>query len=380
MSTAIKNARIFDGKRILEPRTIVIENGIISKSKEAEEVIDGAGCTLLPGLIDSHAHLYEDTKYLKMAAGYGVTTLLDMGIRRPEAVKDLRSIPGGASVFSSCGMIFAPGSKGPEMMKYPRKMAAEDAKYAAGLVDEAVRQGADFIKLILEEKGRQNGVDFPLDVGRAVVEQAHKHNKKVISHAVTNKTYQRGLDIGVDVLTHIPFTSPLEESLAEAVVSSGTVVVPTLIMGECLIEKMLKEHPWAVKIKTAVDRIKKGSDAFDFRIDMARDSLSVLYRAGARILAGTDSNMDDPTTPAAVPYGKSLHRELAFFVDAGMSPVEALQSATSAPAEYFGLCDRGMLEPGLRADLLLVKGNPAVNIRDMGSVKRVWIQGNEVKL
>jgi imidazolonepropionase-like amidohydrolase len=377
MAIAIINAKVFDGTDVAVGRRVVIDGGTISETAEVAETIDGTGCTLLPGLIDSHEHLYEDTKYLKMAAQHGVTTMLDMGIRNPAAVAGLRNIPGLTTVFSSCGMIFAKGSKATDIMKFPAYMAVQDVADAERIVGEQVALGADYIKLILEEKGLQHGVDFPVDVGRAVVAQAHKHGKKVIAHAVTNKTFRSGLTLGVDILTHLPFTQMIEPDIVTDMAANGTTLVPTIIMGKCLLEKILTQHPLMVKMKRGMDKIMKHTDAFNFTLDFGLDAFAKLYKAGVRIIAGTDSNMDDPTTPSAVPYGKSLHDELGLYVQAGMTPIEALRSATSIPAEYFGLPGRGYIAVGKRADLLLVKGDPTVNIGDIRNVEKVWINGVE---
>jgi imidazolonepropionase-like amidohydrolase len=380
MAIEIVNAKVFDGGEIAAGRKVVIDGSVIAEKAEVTETVDGSGCTLLPGLIDSHVHLYENKDYLKMAARHGVTTMLDMGVRNPEIVDGLRNVPGMTSVFSSCGMIFAAGSKAVELMKYPEYMAVKDARDAERIVSKQVETGADYIKMILEEKGKQQGVEYLPGVGKAVVEQSHKRGKLVMAHAVSNKTYRIGWDYDVDVLMHIPYMAPIEPDLVTDIVSKGTVVVPTLIMGKCLMDKLLKTHPFMAKMMTFTGRLTKGKNAFNFTPDIAIASLSKLHKAGARIFAGTDSNMDDPTTPSAVPYGSSLHDELEFYVRAGMTPAEAIQSATDKPAEFFGFSDRGTITPGKRADLLLVKGDPTVNIGDIRNVLKVWINGAEAAL
>ena len=94
------------------------------------------------------------------------------------------------------------------------------------------------------------------------------------------------------------------------------------------------------------------------------------------ILAGTDAN-----TTQGVPYqpafGASLHDELALLVDAGLSTAAALRAATSLPAKHFGLPDRGTIEPGLRADLVLIDGDPLADINATRAIRRVWVAGIE---
>ena len=109
----------------------------------------------------------------------------------------------------------------------------------------------------------------------------------------------------------------------------------------------------------------------------ARTSVRAMYRADIPILAGTDAN-EAAHSPASVSHGTSLHEELELLVDAGLSTVDALRAATVMPAKYFGLNDRGVIEPGRRADLLLVAGDPTKNIRETRSVQRVWCAGIEV--
>ncbi len=93
----------------------------------------------------------------------------------------------------------------------------------------------------------------------------------------------------------------------------------------------------------------------------ARDSVAALHRAGVPIMLGTDANQA-PGVPANVPYGESAHRELELLVQAGLTPAEALRAATAVTADRFGLPDRGRIAPGLRADLLLVDGDPMADI------------------
>lgn len=85
-----------------------------------------------------------------------------------------------------------------------------------------------------------------------------------------------------------------------------------------------------------------------------------------------------PNVPATVAFGSSLHDELENLMEAGMTSLEALRAATVLPARYFGLRDRGVVKEGMRADLVLVGGNPLVDIRATRDVRRVWIGGVEV--
>ena len=86
-----------------------------------------------------------------------------------------------------------------------------------------------------------------------------------------------------------------------------------------------------------------------------------------------------PKSPAQVPHGESLHAELALLVDAGLTPVDALRAATVLPAEVFGLPDRGVIEPGRRADLLLLDADPLLDITATTAIEAVWVAGIRVR-
>ena len=102
-----------------------------------------------------------------------------------------------------------------------------------------------------------------------------------------------------------------------------------------------------------------------------------LHKAGVDILAGSD--VSEPLSIlGGLAHGASLHQELQLLVAAGLTPVEALKSATSVPARRFGLTDRGRIVPGARADLLLVKGDPTTSISDMLNIQAIWRRGSQL--
>jgi Amidohydrolase family len=107
--------------------------------------------------------------------------------------------------------------------------------------------------------------------------------------------------------------------------------------------------------------------------DVARATVGQWYRAGVTILAGTASRA--PAAPASLPCGSSLQHELELLVGAGMSPVDAVRSATVLAAREFGLADRGVIAPGMRADLVLVEGDPLEDISAVSKIAAVWCAG-----
>ncbi|GKU24234.1 amidohydrolase [Clostridium folliculivorans] len=357
----IKNVKIFNGIECIEADKIVIEDGYITDKAEGDIEIDGSGCTLLPGLIDAHIHLYQ-IKNLEEASRYGITTMMDMGTRSPKVVDGLKNLSGLPDILSSYSPAFTSGSNMPSKMGYSDSSYVISITDAERFVNEQIELGADYIKVILEDQGvNVETMLFPPEIVAAIVAQAHINGKKVIAHAVSSNSFKTAIEAGVDVVTHIPFAEPLTEEVIQLMMERGTMSVPTM-----------------VTMKGIVESIKRFNPNAPLNYDYVKESVARLYKAGVKIIAGSDSNTDDPTTPYSAPYGISLLDELELMVEAGLTPIQAIQSATSMPAKYFAMHDRGIIKGGYRADLVLIKGDPTVNINEIKNIKQVWIGGEEI--
>lgn len=140
--------------------------------------------------------------------------------------------------------------------------------------------------------------------------------------------------------------------------------------------KVIVDPPAARSVPTLVMMAAVAAAAprpgLDYRF--ARGAVTALHAAGVPIVLGTDANQAQGV-PANVPDGESAHHELELLVEAGLTPAEALHAATGAAADRFGLPDRGRIAAGLRADLLLVDGDPLDDIAATRSIRRVWLAG-----
>jgi imidazolonepropionase-like amidohydrolase len=125
--------------------------------------------------------------------------------------------------------------------------------------------------------------------------------------------------------------------------------------------------------------VDAGKASSHFKFSAPLQSVEAMYRAGVTILAGTDANNAEHS-PVSVVHGESIHQEMELLVQAGLSTVDALRAATFLPAEVFGLRDRGMIEQGRRADLILIDEDPTEDIRRTRGIRRVWCNGIEVAL
>lgn len=398
----IDNARVFDGDIVLDGVSVVVEDGIVTAVAPPAaleptghhgdmEVVDGAGHTLLPGLIDGHTHVTGTLDNLRLALAFGVTTELDMFsfpaqltawlcevAARTDDIADLRSAgtvvcpPGGHPVAS---MPYLPSLAGPQ---------EADAYVAARL-----REGAHYIKLMFDD-GKHHGLDLPrLDraTAAATVEAARRAGLLTVGHVADVGTVRDALEAGLDALTHLPLEAPLPEELVIRAAAEGRFFIPTLAMMEISSgategRGLAADDRIAAYLPAdAVAAIGHGdvglaatapSDDLSFTHVLA--STRRLHQAGVPLVAGTDAN-NAPGRACPVVHGASLHRELELLVAAGLTPVEALAAATSVPARHFRLDDRGRIAQGLRADLLLVEGDPTVEITATRAVRRIWRRG-----
>ncbi|WP_228046186.1 amidohydrolase family protein [Saccharopolyspora montiporae] len=358
-ATTVTDVAVFDGTELLRGRhdvtfdasgiTSVIRTGT---APAAGTPVDGTGATLLPGLVDAHVH-FRDLEQLSALTRYGVTTALDMSTWPPEFLARLRAADHGADIRSPGAALAGPGGPHAHIPGFPAEDLLATPEQARRRVAARVAHGADYIKVVLEAPGA-GGPE--LETTTAVVDAAHEAGLRVVAHAAATGAVELGVRAGVDILTHAPLDAELDESFVRVVADRVRAVVPTLTM-------------------MAGTARNLGNPALSY--DHARDTVAALHQAGAVVVAGTDAN-DAPGVPAAVPHGSSLHDELELLVEAGLTPLEALRSATATAATAFGLDDRGRIAPGLRADVVLVTGDPASDISATRRLRSVWTAGRRL--
>ncbi|WP_345606806.1 amidohydrolase family protein [Pseudonocardia adelaidensis] len=388
--TVIAGARVFDGQDILGTVDIHVENGIVTAvgdaGHEGSEVVDAACATLLPGLIDSHSHTADDQS-LRQAIHFGVTTELDLGAL-PELMVALRRRAARntemADVRSALIPLTPPGRHPHRLRKNlddPDWPTATTAAAVPRFVSERVAEGADYIKAVVEDGHALNTPvpALPEELIKAAVVAAHEQDRIVIAHALALHAAVRAVNAGVDGLSHLFLDRPHTPELIAEIASRDIFVIPTMtalasIAGvpagaELAAHERVHPHltaPLLENLKGARNALPKK------HFDYALASLAALREAGVDVLAGTDAaNAEVPGTA----HGASMHDELRLLVLAGFSTIEALRAATSLPAHRFGLDDRGRIAPGMRADLLLVDGDPVTSIGDTLTVRRVWREG-----
>lgn len=366
-TTAITNVRVFDGTQVTPLRTVFVKDGLISGGPATRGVptADGAGGTLLPGLIDSHVHI-DSRSDLQKCARAGVTTVLDLATRDLDSLDALRGLPGLPTVLRAGMPASAPGGAHTKKMGFAVSSAVVGEQDAVRFVGDRRRDRVDYVKVIVEDPRMPGTAALPAGTVAAIVNAAHDAGLLVIAHAVTTAALQLAADAGVDVITHAPVNRELTGGEAQALASRGTVLIPTLTM--------MRGTARAIGGRLAFRALRRLKVAPPVEFRFARGSVSAAHAAGVSIVAGTDAN-NESSAPWSPAHGTSLHEELALLVEAGLTPVDAIRSATAIPAAVFGLHDRGGIAIGKRGDFLLVEGNPTVDIVAVSNVRGVWIGG-----
>lgn len=384
---AIRDVRLFDGEEILEGATVLIRHGLIEavgpdvQVPADAEIVDGTGKTLLPGLIDSHTHVYGNA--LSDAVRFGVTTEIDMFMDQATAAEIRQRQRQGphlseASLVSAGTLVTTPGGHGTQFgLEIP---TLESAEAAAAFVDARVAEGSDLIKIIHEDGGLWGTQWDTFDPATlaAIVQAAHDRDKLAVVHVSTLERAREAIQAGADGLVHVFADEAPDEAFLELVAASGAFVTPTLTViasasgsssgADLAQDSSLADYLTPDQLRTLQQPFANGTA----RYPSAKVAVQALHRAGVPILAGSDT--PNPGTA----HGISLHQELELLVEAGLDPVEALVAATSRPANTYNLSDRGRIAPGLRADILLVEGNPIRDITATRNLVTVWKDGREI--
>ncbi len=395
--TAITNTRVFDGERVIKDRSVVIEGMHIRSVGGAvpagATIIDAKGGTLMPGLIDSHVH--TDVNGLRDALKFGVTTELDMqghwSAKQRKEVSERNDI---ADVRSPGMGITPKGGHPTQYMTSSNNLLirllfpfffrfVQTPDEAVKFVDKQVAEGADYIKIFIEDGSTIGFPGLPVlddETLRAAVKEAHRLNKMAIAHVTTLKGGQQAIAAGVDGLAHLFFDRQPTPEFVAAISSSGAFVIPTLVTISTAVGNNASALATDKRVSSRLSRkwlesLSRSANVYpQGNLNDVYAGVMALHKAGVDILAGCDVSDPLPIL-GGLAHGASLHHELQLLVAAGLTPIEALRAATATPARRFGLGDRGRIAPGARADLLLVDGDPTTNISDTLSIRAVWRRG-----
>lgn len=402
----LTNVTVIDatGAPAARDMTIVISGGRITRigrtnrvrAPRGAQVIDASGKFLIPGLWDMHVHLsfYADTKQPPFTAfpaliANGVTGVRDVGGNLEQIDKWRKEIADGTLIGPR---IFRAGPfvDGPKKMnesRASRTIVVNNAEEARAVVRNLKQRGVDYIKV-------HNGISH--DAYLALADECRKQGVPLATHLPRSVRIAEASDAGTHSIEHIEM---LTETIAFDVAAGEKPKDPLVALAELTDEKanalfarFAKNKTWYTPtlvayytflqeaeenvVKDPV-RWKGGLEGRRKLFNRFKQFVGMMQRAGVGILAATDFSSKSGVHPYPVPQpGTDLHQELAFFVEAGMTPMQALQTATRNPAIYLNqLKSLGTIEEGKIADLVLLEANPLENIVNTRRIAAVIING-----
>src|SRR5947199_3649999 len=377
--TVIKAAHLLDVKsgRMLDNVTVVIEGEKIASIGNGPvpagaNVISLPNATLLPGLIDAHTHLTYDpifgyqelgisipkealigAKNARLTLEAGFTTVRNVGangytdIALRDAINE-GMIPGPRMDASGPALSITGGHCDNNLLPYEYHAksdgAADGIEGVQHKVREIVKYGADVIKVcatggVLSKGDDPRASQYTLEEMKAIVADAHRLGRKVAAHAHGAQGILWASEAGVDSIEH---GSYIDDAGIAMMKKNGTYLVPTLYLADWMRENAVKiglPAMYAIKMKdvTAV----------------SRQNIKKAFNAGVKIAFGTDA--------AVYPHGLNAH-EFAVYVQIGMTPLQAIQTATVNAADLLGWSKIGSIENGSFADIIAVNGDPLKDV------------------
>lgn len=391
-SYLLKPSRVFDGEQMHPGWSVLVKNNkIISVGEniaveKETKVIELKNCTLLPGLIEGHSHLflhpYNETPWndqvlkesraervaraavhAKKTLMAGFTTVRDLGtegagyddVGLKQAIE--KGIIPGPRMIVATRAIVATGSYGPKELSYDIEVlkGAAEADGNDALIKEVrtqIGEGADVIKIYADYRWGMNKEaepTFTLDELKKAVEVANSSGREVVVHSSTAEGMRRSILAGVTTIEHGDDGTP---EIFKMMKEKGVALCPTISAGEAIEQY----HGW-----------NKGIDPESERVKAKRRSFKDAMDAGVTICMGGDVGV--------FPHGDNV-REMEAMVDYGMKSIDVLKSATSVNADVFKISNQvGRIKAGLLADVIAVEGDPSENVSQLRKIKLVMKSG-----
>ena len=399
-------------------RDVLVEDGRIayivatgkSELPPGGKRIDGRGSTLLPGLVDMHAHVAapsappwiagfpDEDANLQAFLYAGVTTILGTGdlaanafARRDRIARGdqlgptnyeagpIVTVTGGhpVAIFSQTLPWFLRWYVIPRLAR--QVDTPQEARVAAA---EIAGMNADVMKVVVDRLPPQ-APRIPNDVLAAAIAEARRHDLRTVAHIGTAQDAIDAAQAGVAAWVHGVYKEPLSDEQVEKLASFGIPMAPTLVVfdafasfGQPFEPSRLEQETVDPAVLAAMNEVPEDFDLsfakdHDRRREFNRENVRRLHAAGVTMLAGSD-------TQGGVFAGASLHREIALLVEAGLTPAEAIRAATIDPARFLSRSntpDFGVVAEGARADLLLVEGDPTEDVANLARIRAVLKNG-----
>jgi imidazolonepropionase-like amidohydrolase len=381
---------------ILTDQVIVIENdkiasvGAASAAPADATVINLSNATVLPGLIDAHTHLTSNPRFgydtlaistprealigahnARVTLEAGITTVRNVGAHgySDVALRDAINagdVPGPRMLVSGPPLSITGGHCDNDLLPYEYHAFSDGAADGIEAVQhktrEIIKYGADVIKIcatggVLSKGDDPNASQYTLEEMKAIVADAHRLGRKVAAHAHGAQGVIWASEAGVDSVEHGHL---MNDAAIATLKKNGTYLVPTLYLVD-----------WQRENAATANLPEFAKRKMEMVSQVGKANAKKAFEAGVKIGMGTDA--------AVYPHGLNAH-ELAVYVSLGMTPLQAIQTATINDADLLGWSDKiGTLEPGKWADIIAVDGDPLHDVTTLQHVKFVMKGGEVVK-
>lgn len=416
--TVLTNVTVIDGtgKAAQPNRNVAIQGDhIVSITPASERVASGAtvvdlrGKTIMPELINAHGHLGLVKGTTTSAANqtddnvrhqllryqcYGVDAILSMGTdgenfaRWREASRN-GSLPGAAIYTAGIGFGAKDGVP-PAKMGFTQVLRPDTPEEARAGVRKQASLKPDFIKLWLDDFWGQYPKMKP-EIYAAIIDEAHRNGLRVAAHVYHLDDARKLVSLGVDVLAHSVRDGDMDDGLLAEMKRRGTAYIPTLSLDDFAyayegspgwindpffqaaldpgVMEMITSPQYKEKVRTAKSTAEEKA-----ALPVALRNLKKVFDGGILVAMGTDSG----ATPIRV-QGFAEHMELALMVRAGLTPIQAITAGTKNAAELLRVSDQfGTLEPGKKANFVVLEKDPSQDIKNTRAIDSVWKYGQKV--
>jgi len=375
------------------------------------KVIQLSGKTVMPSLISAHVHVGTlkgtETKsanytrenilsQLKKYQDYGVGNILVMGTDRPmlfeSGLRDSSEtgLLTGARLHSAGYGFGVPQGAPPVDFGMDQVYRPADASQVAGQMDSLAKVKPAVVKMWVDDFGGKFKKMDPA-IYKAIITSAHQHKIRVAAHAYYVSDARKLVADGVNIIGHSIRDSVMDDQLIQSMKAKNVAYIPTLSLDEyayiyarrpewvdnAFFKNSLEPGVYEMITSAKYQNDLKNSPAYPRAVaafEMALKNLKKLYDAGVLVAFGTDSG----ATPVRA-QGFSEHLELELLVQAGLTPLQAIGVATKNSAKLLLIDNKfGTLEKGKTADLIILGGNPAVDIKNMRKIVAVYKAGKEV--
>jgi len=415
--TLFEGARLItgDGRAPIERSAILVENDTITQVGTQGEIrrppgaarVDLTGKTVVPGLVLLHGHVGYQKGVTFAAENYtrenvidhlnrylyhGVVAMMSTGTDPGDLPYQLRNDPHPGALFRTAGRgLAAPGASTGNLAMRAVAYGVTSEQEGRKDVQELAARHPDFVKIWVDDR---NGAVKKLDptVYRGIIDEAHRHNLRVMAHVFYLQDAYALVQAGVDGFLHLVRDAEMDEGLVKMMKDKHVFVTPNLGTSEA--GTYTRKPAWLddplLAESATPEMIKKTADVYAAReaaagaggtapprpavVSYARQQRSVarLSAAGVSIALGDDTGIENTF------FGYGEHHELELMVAAGMTPMQVIVAATRTPAELLHLGRLGTVAPGKSADFIVLDANPLEDIANTRKIAKVYQRGQAV--